>query len=126
MVFVLSLLSEARPAGKSVFAPTVCTPPKPPDRLGYSIYKAPPTLAAVDKPQTANMERRRKRRRERRCFAISAASAPPPCRTSYCCGVIGGLSIVLKVILLVHLLVYPVITGQSIILARARPITNPD
>src|SRR5947209_19261434 len=43
-----------------------------------------------------SMDLRRNRRRERRCWAISAASAPPPCNTSYCCGVIGGLSILIS------------------------------
>src|SRR5437667_12429516 len=56
---------------------------------------APATLAVEDSPQTANRDRRRKRRRDNRCFAISAASAPPPCNTSYCCGVIGGVSILM-------------------------------
>src|SRR5437870_10694663 len=51
---------------------------------------APATLAVEDSPQTANRDRRRNRRRDNRCLAISAASAPPPCKTSYCCGVRDG------------------------------------
>src|SRR6266536_1443994 len=64
---------------------------------------APATLAVEDSPQTANRDRRRNRRRDNRCFAISAASAPPPCKTSYCCGVMGGVSILMFI-----LSVYPV------------------
>src|SRR6266487_5963623 len=59
------------------------------------MYNAPATLAVVDRPHTASIERRRKRRLDSRCLAISAASAPPPCKTSYCCGVIGGVSILI-------------------------------
>src|SRR5690242_11248187 len=56
---------------------------------------APAIEAAADTPQTASIDLRRKRLRDRRCFAISAASAPPPCKTSYCCGVTGGVSILI-------------------------------
>src|SRR5947209_17843075 len=59
---------------------------------------APATAAVVDKPNIASIDLRRKRRRDKRCFAISAASAPPPCKTSYCCGVIDGLSILSSVL----------------------------
>src|SRR6266700_6842894 len=59
------------------------------------MYNAPPTLAVVDSPHTASIDRRRKRRLDSRCLAICAASAPPPCKTSYCCGVIGGVSILI-------------------------------
>src|SRR6266487_1800167 len=59
---------------------------------------APATLAVADSPNIANRDRRRNRRRDNRCFAISAASAPPPCKTSYCCGVIGGVLILIGVL----------------------------
>src|SRR5437867_8261526 len=56
---------------------------------------APAIDAAADRPQRARIDLRRKRLRDRRSFAICAASAPPPCKTSYCCGVTGGVSILI-------------------------------
>src|SRR5215467_14608046 len=64
------------------------------------MYSAPATLAVVDRPHTASIERRMKRRLDSRCLAISAASAPPPCKTSYCWGVIGGVLILISYSLL--------------------------
>src|SRR6266851_2228729 len=61
---------------------------------------APATPVVADSPHTANIARRRKRLRDKRCFAISAASAPPPCKTSYCCGVTDGVC----TLMVIHLL----------------------
>src|SRR5438067_6122922 len=90
--------------------------PNCPARFGYIKYNAPATLAVADNPYTANIDLRRKRRRDSRCFAISAASAPPPCKTSYCCGVMGGVLILIGVLSIysgVHRSKYIAFHGQT-------------
>src|SRR5579875_1701233 len=90
-----------------------------------TIYSAPATAPVADKPQMVSIDRRRKVRRERRRRAISASSAPPPCSTSYCCGVIGGVSTVFMVFLSLKQFFLPtLLTGRPLFYFIIHPLLS--